>query len=61
MRLTARTRQPKLQTSAVSGGACLDQMPSKVWTAVHRDCEQIRIDMQTLFGDLGLSAVATAA
>jgi len=33
----------------------------KVWTAVDRDCEQIRIDMQTLFADLGLSTVANAA
>jgi hypothetical protein len=32
-----------------------------IWTAVDRDYEQIRIDMQTLFSDLGLSTVATAA
>ena len=33
----------------------------KVWTAVDRDYEQIRIHMQTLFGDLGLSTMATAS
>jgi hypothetical protein len=33
----------------------------KVWTAIDRDYEQLRIGMQTLFGDLGLSTVATAA
>lgn len=33
----------------------------KVWTAVDRDYEQIRIDMQALFGHLGLSTVAAAA
>jgi hypothetical protein len=33
----------------------------KAWTAVDRDYEQLRIDMQTLFGDLGLSAMAAAA
>jgi hypothetical protein len=32
-----------------------------VWTAIDRDYEQIRIHMQTLFVDLGLSTVATAA
>jgi len=33
----------------------------KAWTAVDRDYEQIRIDMQTLFGHLALSTVAAAA
>jgi hypothetical protein len=33
----------------------------KIWTVVDRDYEQIRIHMQTLFVDLGLSTVATAA
>jgi hypothetical protein len=31
-----------------------------LWTAVDRDYEQIRIDMQTLFGHLALSTVAAA-
>ena len=38
----------------------LGRKPS-IWTPVDRDYEQIRIDMQTLFGDLGLSTLATAA
>ena len=33
----------------------------KIWTVVDRDYEQIRIRMQTLFVDLGLSTVAAAA
>jgi hypothetical protein len=33
----------------------------KIWTAIDRDYEQIRIHMQTLFVDLGLGTVATAA
>jgi hypothetical protein len=33
----------------------------KAWTPIDRDYEQIRIDMQTLFGDLGLSTAAPAA
>jgi hypothetical protein len=32
-----------------------------VWTAVDRDYEQLRIHMQTLFGDLGITTAATAA
>jgi hypothetical protein len=30
----------------------------KIWTAVDRDYEQIRINMQTLFGHLGLITAA---
>ena len=33
----------------------------KAWTAVDRDYEQLRIGMQTLFDDLGLETMATAA
>ena len=33
----------------------------KAWTAVDRDCEQLRIGMQTLFDDLGPETMATAA
>ena len=33
----------------------------KIWTAIDRDYEQIRIDMQTLLGHLGLTTPATAA
>ena len=33
----------------------------KAWTAVDRAYEQLRIGMQTLFDDLGLETMATAA
>jgi hypothetical protein len=33
----------------------------KTWTAIDRDYEQIRIDMQTLFGHLGLTTATIAA
>ena len=33
----------------------------KVWSALDRDYEQLRIGMQALFDDLGLNTVATAA
>jgi hypothetical protein len=33
----------------------------KIWTLVDRDYENIRIDMQTLFGHLGLNTTATTA
>ncbi len=33
----------------------------KIWTAVDRDYEQLRINLQTLFGHLGIQTAATAA
>jgi hypothetical protein len=32
-----------------------------LWTRVDRDYEKIRIDMQTLFHDLGIQTTGTAA
>jgi hypothetical protein len=32
-----------------------------IWTAVDRDCETLRINMQTLFHDLGITTGAAAA
>ena len=32
-----------------------------IWTRIDRDYETLRIGMQTLFDDLGITAVATAA
>jgi hypothetical protein len=33
----------------------------KTWTTVDRGYEQIRIHMQTLFGDLGINTMPTTA
>ena len=33
----------------------------KIWTAVDRDCESLRIGMQTLFQHVGIEAAPTAA
>ena len=39
---------------------CMGRKPA-AWTRVDRDFETLRIDMQTLFHDLGITPVAAAA